>query len=39
VAVLAEAGGRAEAEAALDAYHDLAEKMVANYPRPAKRRR
>ena len=39
VAVLAEAGDRGAAEAALDAYHDLAEKMVANYPRPAKQRR
>ena len=39
VALLAEAGDRGAAEAALDAYHDLAEKMVANYPRPAKARR
>ena len=33
VAALAEAGQGAEALAALDAYHDLAERMVANYPR------
>jgi hypothetical protein len=39
VAVLAEAGNRAAAVAALDAYHDMAEKMVANYPRPGKERR
>jgi S1-C subfamily serine protease len=38
VALLAEAGDRPAAEAALDAYHDLAERMVANYPRPARRR-
>ncbi len=38
VALLAEAGDRPAAEAALDAYHDLAEMMVANYPRPARRR-
>ncbi len=38
VAALAEAGRRAEAGAALDAYHDMAERMVANYPRPARRR-
>jgi hypothetical protein len=31
-------GGRAmAAQAALDAYHDVAEAMVANYPRPARR--
>jgi hypothetical protein len=39
VAALAEAGDRAAAVAALDAYHDLAERMVANYPRPGKERR
>jgi len=33
VAALAEAGQGAEAQRALDAYHDLAERMVANYPR------
>ena len=36
VALLAEAGQGAEASAALDAYHDLAERMVANYPRPSR---
>src|SRR4051812_12977865 len=39
VAALAEAGDRGAAVAALDAYHDLAEKMVANYPRPGRERR
>ncbi|MDO9709778.1 cytochrome c peroxidase [Paracraurococcus lichenis] len=39
VAALTEAGDRAGAAAALDAYHDMAEKMVANYPRPGKERR
>ena len=37
VALLAEAGDRGAAQAALEAYHDTAEKMVANYPRPGKR--
>lgn len=37
VAALAEAGQGAEAGAALDAYHDMAERMVANYPRPGRR--
>jgi cytochrome c peroxidase len=36
VASLSEAGKGAEASDALDSYHDLAERMVANYPRPAR---
>ncbi|HYZ33435.1 MAG TPA: cytochrome c peroxidase, partial [Crenalkalicoccus sp.] len=38
VAALAEAGDMPGASAALDAYHDLAERMVANYPRPGRSR-
>ena len=36
VALRAEAGEAASAQVALDAYHDLAERMVANYPRPGR---
>lgn len=37
VASAMEAGQTSTAQGALDAYHDLAEAMVANYPRPARR--
>jgi len=37
VARAMEEGQPEAAEAALGAYHDLAERMVANYPRPARR--
>ena len=37
VATRLEAGDRAAAQAALDAYHAMAERMVANYPRGAAR--
>jgi len=37
VAMRAEAGDGAGAAAALEAYHALAERMVANYPRPGRR--